>query len=668
MRIRLLIMAIMMWAGGWATVGRAQTGTWQMYQAYHEVKEIAKAHQRVYVLASGGLYVYNEADESLQTFDKTTGLTDSGIAHIGYNKAAGRLVIVYENQNIDLMDDQGAVINISAYHSATLTEDKTVNHIAMAGDHALLSTGFGLLRINVRKAEISATYKLGFRINYCYTTDKNIYAAGEEAGLYEAPLTANLNDKSAWKRVGDYQKPAATVDETLLERIKRLQPGGPRSNRFYTTLFRSGRLYGVAGGFNYLTDDLTPGRVQVMDAATGTWSVYDEAVKEKTGIPYVAALSLALDPTRPGRAFVAARSGLFEFDNGTVVHAHNSTNSLLTTSVNERYTIIPGLTFDATGSLWFLNCYSPNRNLMEIKPSGEWVSHFKQELMDADHSLYFMRNAFFDSRGLLWFVNDHWSVPSIICYDPRADKVRVVSRFTNTDGNSLAVNYVHCAVEDMDGRLWIGTNVGPLVLPALPLTDGDPMFEQVKVARNDGTTTADYLLGGVDITAMAVDGANRKWMGTNGNGVYLIGSDNTEEIHHFTKANSPLPSDNITSIAIDGATGNVYFATDKGLCSYRADATSPAENMTAETVYAFPNPVAPDYTGPITVRGLTADADVKIVTSSGHLVYQGRSNGGTFTWPGLDSRGRRVPSGVYSVLTATSDGKKGVVCRVAVVR
>ena len=167
---------------------------------------------------------------------------------------------------------------------------------------------------------------------------------------------------------------------------------------------------------------------------------------------------------------------------------------------------------------------------------------------------------------------------------------------------------------------------------------------------------------------MAVDQANRKWFGTSNNGVYLISANNMEQIHHFTATNSKLLSNNIESLAINDATGEVFIGTNKGLCSYMSDATATNEEMTQDNVWAYPNPVKPDYTGLITITGLSLDADVKIVSTSGTLVNQGRSNGGTYTWNGCDLKGRRVASGIYMVETATSNGEKGAVCKIAIIR
>ena len=141
-----------------------------------------------------------------------------------------------------------------------------------------------------------------------------------------------------------------------------------------------------------------------------------------------------------------------------------------------------------------------------------------------------------------------------------------------------------------------------------------------------------------------------------------------EQIEHFTADNSPLLSNNIFSLAINNETGELYIGTDIGLCSYTTDATAALSSIEKDNVYAYPNPVEPGYDGLITIVGLSLDADVKILSASGQLVAQGRSNGGTFTWNGRDHSGHRVASGIYMVAAATSDGKKGTVCKIAVIR
>jgi hypothetical protein len=250
---------------------------------------------------------------------------------------------------------------------------------------------------------------------------------------------------------------------------------------------------------------------------------------------------------------------------------------------------------------------------------------------------------------------------------PSTETIERFDNFTNQDGISTDLHYVRCVMEDMDGNLWMGSDQGLYMYDENQQNDHTAGYTQIKVPRNDGTDLADYLLANADVTAIAFDGAKRKWIGTANSGVYLISADNTEQLHHFTTEDSPLLSDNIESLAINPTTGEVFFGTDKGLCSYMSDATTAIDEMKKDDVYAFPNPVPSDYQGLITVRGLSMDADVKILTISGRVVAQGRSNGGTFTWNGRDQSNKRVASGVYMIATATSDGKRGVVAKIAVV-
>lgn len=244
----------------------------------------------------------------------------------------------------------------------------------------------------------------------------------------------------------------------------------------------------------------------------------------------------------------------------------------------------------------------------------------------------------------------------------------MLQKFTNQDGTEVSVGYVRAIAEDNKNNIWVGTSAGPLMLEVSQITQDSPVFTQVKVPRNDGTNYADYLLSGVDITCIAIDKANRKWFGTSGNGVYLISDDNIQQLQHFTRSNSPLLSDDIESIAINTESGEVYFGTNLGLCSYQSDVNSINEEMNKDNVWAYPNPVKPDYTGIITITGLTNKADIKIVTSNGVLVNKGTSNGGIYQWDGRDLKGKMVTSGIYMVETATSDGSKGTVCKIAIIR
>lgn len=644
----------------------AAIGDWKAYMAYSEVQEIEQAGNLIFVQASNNLYVYNQNDQSIQTFSKMDYLSDCGIQHIAYNKAAKRLLIFYSNANMDLMNISNYdVQNLSDYYSASTTGDKTVNDIYMYGKYAYMSNGFGIIKVNVADGEISDTYNLGFKVNWCEIKDSHIYAYSQTNGQYRALLTSNLLDKNNWSKVGGYVAKKQEDKSALKQIISTLQPGGPKYNNFYGMRFVNNLLYTCGGLWGHLIDAGRPGTIQLLDK--GNWTIYDDSIAAKTGIKYVDVNSVDVDPLDPNHVFAGAKSGLYEFQNGKFIKHYNSENSLITSfnNTSKNYQLITSVKFDTDGNLWMLNSQSPsNQSLIEYTKDGKWVSHHKPELYNLGSLECLMQ----DSRGLLWFVNNYHDLPSIYCYQASTDQLNIYSSFVNEDGTTLTPNYVRYVTEDKNHDMWIGTNIGPLLLYKKDITSDTPIFTQVKVPRNDGTNYADYLLSGVDISCIAIDGSNRKWFGTNGNGIYVISNDCLTQIYHFTTNNSNLLSNNIEAIAINEQTGEVFAGTDKGLCSYMSDASSPNNEMTKDNVWAYPNPVKPDYTGLITITGLSFDADIKIVTTNGILVNQGRSNGGTYTWNGKDLKGQKVASGIYMVETATSDGSKGTVCKIAIVK
>lgn len=653
----------------------AAISDWKAYMAYHDVQEIEQAGNLVFVQASNNLYVYNQNDQSIQTFSKMDYLSDCDIQHIAYNKSAKRLLILYKNANIDLMNiNNYEVQNLSDYYSASMTENKTVNTIYMYGNDAYLCTGFGIVKINVKEAEISETYQLGYSVDWCEIKNNQIYAYAKQLGTFCASLNANLLNKNNWKRVGEYVNKTVENQNELKQLISTLNPGGPKYNHFWFMKFTNNQLYTCGGAFlSGLTTAIRPGCIQIFN--NSNWTILPDDIASITGYPYQDINCVEPDSKDPNHIFASGRTGLYEFQDGKLLHYYNKDNSILEGAVDNGkvlgndYVLVHSLLSDNKGSLWLLNSQTQHNSIIEFTQDHQFISHHKDDLMANGYSFAAMQGLLFDQHSQIWFVNDNHQEPAIVRYRPQSEEIKIIKQpFSNQDGASLNLYYANCIQEDKEGNLWIGTDVGPLCISALDATSDDITLQQIKVPRNDGTNYADYLLNGVNISAIAIDGGNRKWLGTKGNGVYLIDVDNTTEIHHFTSTNSPLLSDYIESIAINGSTGEVFFGTDKGLCSYQSDASTPSEEMKKEEVWAYPNPVRPDYTGLITITGLSFDTDIKIVTTNGTLVNQGRSNGGTYTWDGNDMKGRKVSSGVYMIETATSDGNKGVVCKIAIVR
>lgn len=386
------------------------------------------------------------------------------------------------------------------------------------------------------------------------------------------------------------------------------------------------------------------------------------------GHDYIDLLCMDFDPKKEGHVMVGAKGGVYEFQDGKFIKHYGRQNSVLESGVNsDNYTIVSTLKYTDNGDLWVLNSMVDNPIWKIEHGSGNWVNYPHPEMsVPAKYNLVSLLQSRYN-KNIMWFANNYYMENRLYAYDFVNDKlVGHGPNFTNEDGTVITPVMVYALAEDLDGNVWIASSNGPFYISSADAIAGNDAFIQHKVPRNDGTNLADYLLSDVKTRCIAVDGANRKWMGTE-NGVFLISSDCNTLLQHFTTENSPLPSNTVYDICIDNNSNIVYFATERGLCSYASDATQPSEEMTKDNVYAYPNPVTPEYTGKITIVGLSFNADVKIVTSNGALVNQGRSTGGSYQWDGRDLKGKRVASGVYMVQAATETGDKGVVCRIAVV-
>lgn len=653
----------------------AQTGTWRAYMSYYEPQQIVKSGSQLYVRASNGLYSYNLNDQSITTYDKVNQLSEAFITLIGLNQDTHKLLVVYENQNMDIIDcNSDDIENLSALYMKSMTVDKTVNHIYMHQHFAFLSTGFGIMKLNMKKNEVADSYILNKNITATGISGDSIYAKTADGTIITAALADNLIDPNKWQSAT--AAPSHVFDPDLSDweqyhaLVSTLKPGGPKYNHFSFMRFKHNRLYTVGGGYKSPTDLELPGIAQILH--DNEWTILQDSLEKITGWDYRDNETIEADPADPNHVFVGSRTGLYEFNNGRFTKAYNIDNSPLSTATNdnrEAYVLVFALQYDDNGTLWLLNSSNYNyESIFELSPDGQFTSHKKEQLNNGNKSLKGMRSLFKDSRGYLWFVNEHWELPSFHCYMPQTDRLVSYTVLTNQDGTTINDYNAHCVAEDMEGNIWIGTGKGPFLIEKSNIGQENATVTQVKVPRNDGTNLADYLLDGINIRSIAIDGGGRKWMASEGNGIYLISDDNMTELQHFTTANSPILSNTVYSLAIDNQTGELFIGTDAGLCSYMTDATDAVDEMTKDEVYAFPNPVVAGYNGLITVRGLSLNADVKILSSSGRLIASGRSNGGTFTWDGRDASGRRVASGVYMVAAATKDGKKGTVCKIAIIQ
>ena len=214
---------------------------------------------------------------------------------------------------------------------------------------------------------------------------------------------------------------------------------------------------------------------------------------------------------------------------------------------------------------------------------------------------------------------------------------------------------IYCIAQDHEGVIWVGTSSGIFTIPETVDFFLSNRCERIIILRNDGTNLGDYLLGSEQINCIAVDGANRKWIGTAASGIFLLSESGKETIAHFTTENSLLPSNKVLSIAIQESTGEVFIGTSGGLVSYMSDAIEPAPNF--NDIYAYPNPVYPNYKGVVVIKGLMKDTEVRIVDANGNLVKLISASGGEAVWDVTNAWGQRVASGIYTVICNTLDGK-----------
>jgi hypothetical protein len=323
---------------------------------------------------------------------------------------------------------------------------------------------------------------------------------------------------------------------------------------------------------------------------------------------------------------------------------------------------VAGLALDQKGNLWISN-FGSTEPLRVRLADGNWKS-FTPPFFLFERAV---SQIVIDNSGVKWIVSPLGN--GLLAFDHGTDLDNVSDdrwrKFGAGPGNGgLPSPEVWCAAADRDGFIWVGTSDGVAVIEC-GYDPFDPGCEAIRPVVPNGNFSG-YLFDGQAVRSIAVDGANRKWVAT-ANGVFLVSANGEELLHRFTEFNSPLLSSDVRQVTIDGKTGEVFFATLKGICSFRGSATEPLPESESN-LKIFPNPVPPGFTGSIGIRGLAENVIVKITEADGRMVYQSRSLGGQAVWNGRDLRGNRVSSGVYLVLVSNEQGKDNVAGRIVFIK
>ncbi len=765
--LSLLLLAVFV---QFTAVSQVQIGNWREHLSYKNGVSLCEAGTKIYVATFPSLFYLNTEDNSIEKVTKVEGLSDLGINVVKYSPTHSTVILGYSNGNIDLIVNN-EIINIPDVKRSFIQGDKAINEILINGEIAYLSTGFGIIAINIAKQEIKETFILGtgatfVSVNECCLKNDTIYAATKE-GVYFGDIRTNLVDFQNWSKfselpTGSYNT-IVNFNESIVTNFQ--FDNGWQKDTVYTfndnkwektsignnynhtdiidfnvsndtTLLAS---YAFAGevidtGFNSLLNIYTYGdtyqspQISELIIIKGEYWMADKTTAlahrttsnsfelilpsgpnhsnawsmdysgetlwmgtgaltrnmkfsyENKGIAKFsnnewssyhggasfdslrALHAVVIDPDDPDHIFAASYGGgVVEFQNNSIVKIYNETNSTLESHPGFRLIAVGGIAIDNSKTIWMTNSFAVNHPLSARDKNNNWYGYSLNNIQSVGEQT--LKDIVIDKNGNKWIAA---YLRGLLVFHENGTLSNqsddLFKKLTTGQNNgNLPTNEVNCMAEDADGKMFIGTSLGLVVIsdPQNVFTTEGVTAEKI-VIEVDGE--ASHLLGDEIINTIHIDASNRKWIGTDGAGVFLFSEDLQEEIYHFNTLNSPLIGDVIYDIEINDQTGEVYFSTNEGLVSFMGTATD-TEKYDGP-VYSFPNPVPPNYTGTIGIRGLINNAEIKITDITGNLVYETFAEGGTGTWDGNSLTGERVQSGVYIVHVINAEGTEKQITKI----
>ena len=441
---------------------------------------------------------------------------------------------------------------------------------------------------------------------------------------------------------------------------EKIKPNGPSTANVMAMSVEGSNLWVAPGGHDDTWNNIY-NREGVFSFIDEQWTTLDKSII--TDFDTISDfISTCVNPSNPSNAFAGSWSkGLVEFNNNSFTKLYDETNSSLEYFGTQQSHLvrIGGICFDNDGNLWVTNS-EVNTALHVRKPDGTWKAFnfsgyvngeaIGSVIVDKNNQKWIIVPR---DKGLLVFNDNNTLLNS------NDDKIKKINNSLG-NGNLPSANIFSIAC-DLDGEIWVGTDKGVAVFyNPENVFSGNNFDSQQILVDQDGFYQP--LLESEIVTAIAVDGANKKWIGTQRAGVFLMSADGTEELEHFTEENSPLFSNSIFSIAIDQLTGEVFFGTNKGIISYKGTATK-GEEVNSD-VLVYPNPVTENFNGLIAIKGLVNNADIKITDITGNLIYQTIAEGGQAVWNGKNFNGEKAKTGVYLVFASNNDGSETIVTKI----
>ena len=486
-------------------------------------------------------------------------------------------------------------------------------------------------------AHITQIPDLNVKFTAATVVDEFIYIGTEKNGLFSTPIT----------------------NPTV---FTAMSPNGPLQNYAFRVKKGKNKLWMVHGDY---TQQFNPYPLDELGISTFTadnsWQIlpYQDLLGAKS------LSDIAINPSRSNEVFVTSYfSGMLKFQ-GEDVELLNNTNtgtngleSLVVTG-NPSYVDIRinSPAFDKEGNLWVTNGLV-DKGIKVLRTNGQWQSY---DLTGITANLATGRynSMAIDKNSTKWIAayND-----GVVAFNENYGNKFIV---INQENANIPTSVVNCLAIDNRNQLWIGTMAGLRVLSSVDRFITETELDVFPIIIQEGDL-AQELFYQQPILDIAVDGANRKWVSIADGGVFLVSSNGQQTVYRFDKSNSPLPSNNILDIEIDGVSGEVFFVTDKGMVSFLGTSTKPSDSL--GDVYVYPNPVRPNFVGTVKISGLTDKANIKITDIEGNLVYETTSSGGTIEWDTTAFGKYKVASGVYMIFVASEDGLDSTVKKVMIVR
>lgn len=680
----------------------------------HGINSVAFGGGKIYVATQFGLVVYDDTKHMVEE----SGIYDKPVSCVGI--MGDRLVIVIDHDlksaplnirhnTLDRFDTHSSSLWYTAIYA---TPDNSLIYRHTSGTLYSMSLNPETGTIGVKATDITNPVRFGVDSAGAYAvTASDIKFIDGKGAVTSVAVPEEFKGKSAfvgndgrdkiWFDTGHGISSVNIASSEILseaympEGINVSRPGimrwsadGSRlyvsnyTTTFYHTSYGEGDHYHDFSDISMIFPD---GTAQVVDprlALNSSPSVdFNRVQKEdKTDRITGGPTNLCVDPQDPGRILQANRvGGIFVFKDGQYEHLFCAKNTAYTkgTWTEDAY----DCNFDSDGNLWVGVGYTtdPYVVLPAAKFRGDITAITRDDWTHVTGMPQTFRaerdlKSFFMTKSNMVFFTYCWDgglmamnnngTPSVFTDD------KYIHHFDFTDQYGSSVHYqsIRHLAEDHDGKVWLATNNGVAYI-ANPTDAMSPSFTIMRpvVPRNDGTNNGDFLADAESVNYIAVDPSNRKWLATENSGVYLVSADGKQIINHFTKDNSSLPSNTVWTVATDPNSNKVYFGTSGGTVVYESDSSPAAEDFSE--VYAYPNPVRPDYTGWITITGLMDNSLVKIADAAGNVIFTGTSEGGMLSWNGCDASGQRVRTGVYFVFASSNaaGNSKGAVAKIMVV-